>query len=178
MNIIITVLIIIIAIIAVLLIAALFIKKEYTIQQEIIINKTSHVVFDYIKHLKNQANYSKWVMMDPYAKKDYIGTDGTEGFISAWDSTNKNIGKGEQQIKKIIEGDLIDCEIRFERPFKNVAKVFMETTAISDRHTNVQWGMTGKNPYPFNLMNLFIPDMLSKDLDVSLTTLKKALENN
>jgi len=176
MNILTTVLGIIAGIVILVLLTALFVKKEYTVQSQITIDKNSRAVFDYIKYLKNQAYYSKWVMMDPDAKMDYSGTDGTVGFTSAWDSENKNVGKGVQEVKKILDGERIDCEIRFERPFKNVAQTFMEVTAISEGTTNVQWGMLGKNPYPFNLMNLFIPGMLEKDLDTSLATLKNNLE--
>jgi len=176
MSVLTTVLGIIAGIVILVLLTALFVKKEYTVQSQITIGKNSRVVFDYIKYLKNQAYYNKWVMMDPNAKMDYKGKDGTVGFTLAWDSKNKNVGKGEQEVKKIMDGERIDCEIRFERPFKNVAQTFMEVTAISERTTNVQWGMLGKNPYPFNLMNLFIPNMLEKDLDTSLGILKNNLE--
>jgi hypothetical protein len=40
--------------------------------------------------------------MDPNMKKTYTGTDAEVGFISAWESTDKNVGVGEQEIKKII----------------------------------------------------------------------------
>jgi len=176
MSILLTLLAIIAGVFVIILIAALFIRKEYIVQRQITINKTSRVVFDYIKYLKNQRHYSKWVMMDPDAKMDYRGTDGAEGFISAWDSQNKNVGKGEQEIKKFTDGSRMDCEVRFEKPFKNVAQIYMEVVPISENNTNVEWGMIGKNPYPFNLMNLFIPGMLAKDLDTSLQALKSNLE--
>ena len=176
MSILTTVLGIIAGIVILVLLAALFVKKEYTVQSQITIDKNSRVIFDYIKYLKNQAYYSKWVMMDPNAKMDYSGSDGTVGFTSAWDSENKNVGKGVQEVKSITNGERVDCEIRFERPFKNVAQTYMEVIPISESNTTVEWGMLGKNPYPFNLMNLFIPDMLAKDLDTSLGTLKNNLE--
>lgn len=176
MSILTTVLGIIAGIVILVLLAALFVKNEYTVQSQITIDKNSRAVFDYIKYLKNQAFYSKWVMMDPNAKMDYSGTDGTVGFTSAWDSENKNVGKGIQEVKGIADGERIDCEIKFERPFKNVAQTYMEVIPISESNTTVEWGMLGKNPYPFNLMNLFIPGMLAKDLDTSLGTLKNNLE--
>ena len=114
-------------------------------------------------------------MADPNAKKEFTGTDGTIGFVYAWDGNNK-VGKGEQEIKKIDEGKRIDLEVRFERPFKNTANVYMSTDALSENETKLKWVMEGKNPYPFNLMNLFIPGMLGKDLQTSLTTLKGVLE--
>ena len=97
----------ILVLIALVLIVALFVKKEYTIEHEVTIAKPKQEVFDYIKLLKNQANYSVWVKKDPNAKMEYKGTDGTVGFVSSWDG-NSDVGKGEQEIKKITEIDKKD----------------------------------------------------------------------
>ena|ERR1700744_2106000 len=177
MNILIAILIIIIGLIVLFLLAAALVKKEYTVQKQVIINKSSQEVFNYIRLLKNQKSFNKWAMMDPNAKMEYIGTDGTIGFIYSWDSENKNVGKGEQEIKGITNGVRIDSEVRFEKPFKNTADVFMETKAVSEIQTNVLWGMNGKNPYPMNIMNLIIPGMLGKDMETSLDTLKNIMES-
>jgi len=158
-----------------LLIAALLVKKEYSIERPVAINKARSEVFNYIKLLKNQDNYSKWVRVDPTAKKDFRGIDGTRGFVYAWDG-NKQAGKGEQEIKNIIEGERIDVEIRFEKPFKNVAEVYMVTESLTEGQTKVTWSMKGKTPYPMNIINLFVPNMLGKDLDISLQMLKNTLE--
>ena len=113
--------------IAIPLIAALFIKKDYAVEREIIINKPKQEIFDYIRFLKNQDNYSKWAMMDPSMKKTYTGTDGTVGFISAWDSNNKDVGKGEQEITKITEGFRIEFKLRFKLPFEAEDDAYMTT---------------------------------------------------
>jgi len=170
------ILIIILAIIGIFLVAAIFIKREYSIVNELLINKPLPEVFNYVKFLKNQDHYNKWVMADPSARKTYIGTDGTAGFIYQWESENKSAGKGEQEIKSIIDGKEINYEIRFEKPFKNTANTFILTQAVSEKSTKLSWGMKGKNKYPYNIMNLFIPNLLRKDLQVSLNTLKKNLE--
>lgn len=162
--------------IAVLLIVALFTKKEYTVEREVTINKPKEEVFNYIKFQKNQDNYNKWVMVDPKAQKGYSGTDGTVGFIYAWDSKNKSLGKGEQEIKKITKGEGVNLEIRFKKPFEGVGITTMRTESVSGNKTKVKWGMAGKNPYPFNLMNLFMDNMLGKDLEISLITLKNVIE--
>lgn len=52
----------------------------------------------------------------------------------------------------------------------------MSTDAVAETRTKVKWGMAGKNPYPVNLMNLFIPNMLGKDMQTSLNNLKGVLE--
>ena len=49
------------------------------------------------------------------------GTDGTPGFVSAWNSTSNEVGEGEQEIKKITEGERVDTELRFKRPFETKA---------------------------------------------------------
>ncbi|WP_205503948.1 SRPBCC family protein [Rufibacter psychrotolerans] len=161
--------------VALLLVAALFVQKEYTVQRQIIINKPKAEVFGYIRHLKNQDHYSTWIMTDPAMKKSYRGTDGTVGFVYAWDG-NDQAGQGEQEITHLTEGQRLDVEVRFIRPFRSTAQTPMTTEALSPTQTKVTWGMRGANPYPFNLMHLFVDDMLGQDLETSLTTLKTILE--
>ncbi|SUJ28353.1 Uncharacterised protein [Sphingobacterium spiritivorum] len=60
----------ILALVVILLIAALFLKKDYAVKREIVINKPREVVFEYIKYIKNQNYYSKWATMDPNMKKN------------------------------------------------------------------------------------------------------------
>ncbi len=43
-------------------------------------------------------------MTDPLMKKQFKGTDGTVGFLYAWDSQNNEVGKGEQEIERIKDG--------------------------------------------------------------------------
>ena len=178
MNILKVVLFVIAIIIAIPLIAALFIRKDFNIEREITINKPTPVVFSYLSHLKNQDNFSKWVMTDPGMKRDFKGTDGTVGFVYAWDSKMQQAGKGEQEIMNIKNNELVDVEVRFEKPFKNVAKTPFITEALSATQTKVRWGMQGKNKYPINVMNLFMGNMLGKDIETSLVNLKSILEKS
>lgn len=109
---------VIVILIAILLVVALFVSKEYSVEREVTINKPKGEVFTYVKNLKNQDRYNKWVMMDPKVKRDYRGSDGTVGFVATWDSDNSDVGKGEQEIKNITEGQRMDMEVRFEKPLK------------------------------------------------------------
>lgn len=171
------VLIVIAIIIAIPLIIALFVSKEYAVEREITINKPKAEVFDYVRHLKNQDHYSKWVMMDPNMKKDFRGTDGTVGFVYAWDG-NEDAGKGEQEIKSILEGERLDVEVRFIKPFEGVAIAPIVTEAVSENQTRVKWGLQGKSSYPMNFMNLFMDGALGKDIESSLNNLKRILERS
>ncbi len=178
MSVVLTIVIALVSLVALLFIAALFIRKDYTIRRQITINKPKADVFNYIRFLKNQDHYSHWVMMDPAMKKTYSGIDGTVGFIYAWDSTNKNAGKGEQEIKQITEGEKLDIEVRFEKPFAGVAHTPMITEAVSNDATKLTWGMNGSSKYPLNIMNLFMEKMLGNPLEKSLVSLKTILESN
>jgi len=91
--------------IAVPLIVGLFVRKDFAVEREVIINKPKDDVFQYVRYLRNHDNFSKWATMDPKMKKDYRGTDGTVGFVSVWESENQDVGKGEHEIKKITEGE-------------------------------------------------------------------------
>lgn len=175
MNLIITFLSIITGIIILLLIIAIFIRKEYSTHREIIIRIPAHNVFDYIKHIKNQNNYNKWIMVDPEMRKEFKGTDGTKGFIFGWNG-NKEAGQGEQEIKSVEEGKYIETEIRFVRPFAGVAHAKMITETMEDNHTKLSWSTNSQIKYPLNIMVSFIVKMLEKDMDISLNNLKIILE--
>ena len=170
---------IIVVVIVLVLIAALFTKKSYTIQRHVNINLPRQQVFDYIKYINNQEYYNKWVMTDPNLKKEYRGTDGTVGYVSAWESQMKQVGKGEQQIKAIVEGKRIELGMRFIKPSEGRAEAFMETETIPGNQTKLTWGVGGVIKYPANFIMLVIiniPKMLAKDMTISLDKLKKLLE--
>jgi uncharacterized protein YndB with AHSA1/START domain len=170
------ILFVIAGIIVLALVVALFVNKEYSVKREITINKPSQEVFDYVKFVKNQEHYNKWVMMDPGMKKDYKGADGTVGFVYAWDSKKDDVGKGEEEIKLLEEGKKVNLEVRFIKPFEGLAVTEMTTEAVSPTQTRVSWGMSGQSAYPMNLMNTVIDGMLGADLEESLKTLKGILE--
>ena len=114
MNIIKKIVLALLTIVVLALIAALFLTKNYAVEREITIDQPKDSVFNYIKYVKNQDNFSVWNRKDPKMIKTFSGTDGTVGFVYSWNSQDKNVGVGEQEIKKIIEGERIDFEIRFK----------------------------------------------------------------
>lgn len=164
------------AIIVLFLVIAVFVKRESAVQREIIIHQPRQVVYDYVRFLRNQDHYSKWVMTDPAMKKEFRGTDGTVGFVYGWDG-NKKAGAGEQEIIGLAEGFKVDIEVRFIRPFASVGKTPMTLETVNDNGTKVFWGMSTKMPYPFNALSFFMQGVLGRDLEISLQNLKRILEN-
>jgi hypothetical protein len=172
--------IVLLSLIVLVLMTALFVKKEYSVEREISINQPQQVVFDYVKFLKNQNNFSVWAKIDPNMKVSFRGTDGTVGFVSAWDSEVKEAGKGEQEIVKISGNERIDYIIRFYEPMESTDNAYFQFTTVSENVTSVKWVFYGKFPYPVNLMLIFMDmdAMLGKDLEGGLKNLKSLLENN
>ncbi len=166
------------AIVALLLIVALFVKKDYLVEREIVINKPKAEVFEYIRFIKNQDHFSQWNQLDPNMKKTYKGTDGTVGFVSAWESTHENVGVGEQELVKIADGERIDMKLRFKTPFEAENDAYMTTEDLGNNQTKTKWGFKGAFPYPMNLMGLVIDmeDAVGGDLEVGLKNLKTVLE--
>lgn len=178
MSIVKKILFIILLLIVAVLVTALFVNKEYKVERFIVINKPKAEVFKYIKYLKNQSNYSKRALMDPKMKKIHKGTDGMPGFISAWESKNENLGVGEQEIKKITDGERMDFELRFKKPFEATEHTYMTTQSVNNHQTKVSWGFNGHMNYPMNIMLLFMnfENMIGDDLQVGLNNLKMILE--
>jgi hypothetical protein len=171
-------LIVILSIFGLILLTALFVRKDYIVKRSISISRPKQAVFDYVKYLKNQNNFSVWTKIDPNMQVGYRGTDATVGFVSAWDSPVKEAGKGEQEIVKIAEGERIDYIIRFFKPMQSTDNAYIEFKSASDSITSVTWAIYGNMKYPMNL-SLLIMDMdtmLGKDLSGGLSNLKALLE--
>lgn len=168
---------IILGIIAALLVAGLVIPQGIQATKEIVINKPKDEVFNYIKHLRNQQNYSKWATLDPNMKNEFTGTDGQPGFVNRW-SGNKKVGEGEQEITAVEEGKALYTDLRFIKPFKSFAKAKMTTEAVDANNTKVAWGFESKMNYPMNVMKLFMnmSEMVGKDFSTGLANLKAVLE--
>lgn len=178
MNILLIVLGIIGGLIALLLVVALFTKKSYTISRSILVEQPRETVYDYVRFLRNQDFFSKWVMMDPSMKKEFRGTDGTPGFVYAWDSKDKNAGKGEQEIVNLKPNERMDVQIRFERPFEGVSDTYMLTERAANHSTKVSWVFSSTMKYPMNAVMLFMDfdKILGADMETSLSRLKTILE--
>lgn len=164
-------------IVALIVLLALVAPKNYHVSRSIKINRPKAEVFEYLKSVKNQDNWSPWKSKDPDMKQEFIGEDGTVGFISKWEG-NKQVGTGEQEIKNIVEGDRIETELRFFKPWKSQSDAYIKTTD-SDGGTEVTWGFSGVNKVPINIMMLFfnMDKAVGKDFEEGLSKLKSIMES-
>lgn len=175
MNILIIIILAVTGIVALLLITALYTKKGYHIQCEIVINAPLQIVFDYLKHIKNWDNFNERAAADPSRINEFKGTDGTVGFIYRW-SGNSKVGEGEKEIMAITEGKIIETEIRFIKPFAVVGYTNMSTAVVTDNQTKVTLSNSSTLKYPLNILLLVVEKGIAKDMNISLTVLKNILE--
>jgi uncharacterized protein YndB with AHSA1/START domain len=174
-----TILIVLLIIIAIVLLRAALLSKQSIIERSITINRSPMDVYEYVRFLKNSDHYNKWVMSDPNKKTVFTGTDGTLGFIYAWDSENKNAGKGEQEIKKLTDNEYVEWEIRFVKPFESVSSSYMKLSPASGNQTLVTWTFENLlDKYLMRLMHVAfnLKKLLGRDMLVSLNNLKAILE--
>ena len=163
-------------ILVLILLLIAFAPTNFVIQKEIVINKPKDQVFPYLKSLKNQDIWSPWNTKDPNMKKDFRGIDSMVGCVTAWESEDKNVGKGEQEIIKITEGERVDFELRFEKPMKATNNAFLRATSSGPNATNVTWGFSGESKRPMNVMTLMMKGVLAKAFKEGLTNMKRILE--
>lgn len=163
-------------IVALPFVVALFMPQTFVVQKEIVVDKPKDEVFEFIKNLKNQERYSKWFIVDPHIKKTYKGTDGTVGFIMAWESDNENVGTGEQEIKKIDDGKRVDVEIRMVKPFTSTDPASTEVESVNANQTRIKSTYTGKMNYPMNLLCSLGVTKLGQEMHLNLINLKNILE--
>lgn len=168
---------IILGIIVLILVLALLAPKTYNVHRSVEIKKPKPEVFEYLKYLKNQAEWSPWEKRDPNMHKKISGTDGKVGAVSYWKG-NKEVGEGEQELTKIVPGERINSELRFLKPWKSTSDAYLVVDEAGKGTTKVTWGFSGKNKFPMSIMMLFMSmdKMVGKDFEEGLASLKTTLE--
>lgn len=176
MNVLKKIFFVILGIIAFLLIVAIFVPKSYTVSVKEVINKPKSEVFEYVRMLENQKQYSVFVLADPDLNPQITGIDGTVGAIQKWNSKLDEVGEGEQEITAITP-DRIDVDLRFKRPFEGNAKAANIFKSISENQTEIISEFYSNARYPLNLMSYFIGRKMMKDSETqNLQNIKKILE--
>jgi hypothetical protein len=131
-KILIAVLALIVLLAAAVVILAFSVKTDLKVEREVTINRSKADVFGYVKKLKNQNDWGPWFKKDQAMKQEFKGEDGLPGFVATWKSDNSEIGAGEQEIKKVVEGERLDTELRFKEPFESTADAYITKTVQPD----------------------------------------------
>lgn len=165
------------AIVFIVLILGAIAPKTYNVSRSIEIAKPKDEVFENLKFLKNQDAWSPWNKKDPNMEKKFTGTDGEVGAISYWNG-NKDVGEGEQELTKIVDGERVESELRFLKPWKSTSDAYITTEEIDQDNTKVTWGFSGKNKFPTSIFMLFMnmDKAVGGDFEEGLSSLKELME--
>lgn len=173
-----TFLYVVLAIIVLIVLLALIAPKTYNVSRSITVNKPVSEVFNYLKFIKNQDEWSPWKKKDPNMKQEHIGTDGQVGFVAKWEG-NKEVGTGEQEITGITENKSVNSQLRFYKPWKSQSDAYLTVKELDANSTKVVWGFSGVNKPPSNIFFLFfnMDKTVGKDFEEGLADLKRILES-
>lgn len=151
--------------------------KSYHVSRSIDIRKPSEEVYKYLKYLKNQDDWSPWAEKDPNMQKEFSGTDGEVGAVSRWKG-NKDVGEGEQEIIRIVDGKLLETRLRFFKPFRSESDAYLRVDQVNPDRSRVTWGFSGENKFPVRIFMLFMnmDKAIGKDFEYGLQNLKNQLE--
>ena len=172
-----TLLYILVGLVLLILFLAMIAPKTYNVFRTIEISRPKAEVFEYLKSLKKMDEWSPWAKKDSDMEKKFTGTDGEVGAVSYWNG-NKDVGEGEQEIIRIIEGERIESELRFLKPWRSTSDCYTQVDEVGSGTTKVTWGFSGKNKFPMSIMMLFMnmDKMVGKDFEEGLKNLKAVLE--
>ncbi|MEM8999309.1 MAG: SRPBCC family protein [Bacteroidota bacterium] len=173
-----TLLYILAGIVLLIIFLAIIAPKQYDVSRTIEIAKPRTKVFEYLNSLQRQDEWSPWAKKDPNMEKKFTGTDGEVGAVSHWKG-NKQVGEGEQEITRIVDGERIESELRFLKPWKSTSDAYIVTEEVTTNKTKVIWGFSGKNKFPMSIMMLFMnmDKAVGKDFEEGLSSLKEKLES-
>jgi hypothetical protein len=163
-------------IVILLLAAALFIPRHYSVSVSVLINRPQQVVYDFVKILQNQPRFSEWLKADPQLKPAIVGTDGAVGAVQKWESSNKDVGAGEQEIKVMTE-NFIEVELRLIKPMAATCRITNDFTANGHQQTRYTCTFYAYAKYPINLPSFLVGRrFIIKAQQRSLNNLKGILE--
>lgn len=180
MSVVFIILSIVAAIVLLLLMVALILPKHYSVTVSETINKPKKTVYDYMSLFNNQTQYSEWLKADPNLQPTIVGTDATVGAVLKWEShnedKNKNVGMGEQEIKRMDENN-IEVELRLIKPMPATCKLINSFTEKGTNQTLYTCTFYAYAKFPINLPSyLFGRKFIIKTQQKTLSNIKSIVE--
>ncbi|HEY0945306.1 MAG TPA: SRPBCC family protein [Opitutaceae bacterium] len=135
---------------ALLLLLAYLLPREYAVTVTTEIQQPQATVFDYLRMLRHQLQYSEWYKVDPGLRPVIRGEDGTVGAVMRWDSSNKDLGSGEQEITH-LDQERINIELRFLRPLAGICQLHSHIEPLASGRTRYTCTFRACARFPVNL---------------------------
>lgn len=168
--------IVIAVLVVIVVVLGLIAPNEYSFKRSTVINAPADVIYN---NVRLYSNFDKW---EPWSKYDegknkvtFEGTDGTVGAKRSW--KGDKTGSGSMTIVDLQENKSVVWNLFFG-PFKDPNKVTVTITP-AEGGQQVEWGINGRSPFPFNGLGLFysMEKAMGKDFEDGLTGLKTLSES-
>jgi len=167
---------IVVGIIGIVIILGLVAPKKYSVERSVSIEAPTGLVKDQIVRFENFKEWEPWGAADPNMKVTIEGEDGAVGAVYRWEG-NDQVGSGTQEIINMTD-DRVDIKLNFIAPWESEDFTYYE---FNDQGESVEvtWGMDGTNPFPMNVMAMFmdIEGMIGNQYDKGLNQLKARCQN-
>jgi effector-binding domain-containing protein len=166
--------IIILILVVLFFVVALFLPKSSHMEDSIVINKPSALVFKQVNNFKNWSSWSPWQKADPQMKNTYEGPDLGIGAKTIWASTVN--GNGSMTIIESEPYSRIVMDLKMMEQEKNSTTSFAFDGNANT--TKVTWAVDiPKLTYPVErYIGLIMPGMMKKYFDNGLNKLKTLAE--
>jgi effector-binding domain-containing protein len=167
--------IVLFGLVALILIAGLIAPKTYQVERSASIGAPKSMVFRHIQYWKNWQAWSPWAAIDSTMKVTLEGVDGTEGSTYKW--TGVKTGEGIMTNSGVKPGETLYYRMRFIKPWKAEADGYVGVAQEGEK-TTATWRFTGRTPYPWNALTLFMnmDKALGGDFEKGLGLLKNVCE--
>ncbi len=140
----------------------------YTVERTRTIDAPAERVFPLIADFRQWTRWSPWEDVDPELQRSYSGAESGVGAVYGW-SGNRKAGAGRMEILRAEPNELVEVDLRFEKPFKshNTTTFLLESAG---ERTHVTWRMTGPRPTLIRLTQKFfdMDKLIGKDFDKGL----------
>jgi hypothetical protein len=169
---------VLVGILAVFAVVVAMQPAKFQVQRSATMKAPTEVVFSQVNDFHNWNDWSPWAKLDPNCKYTFEGTESGKGAIFKWDGNDK-VGAGQMTILESKPNELVKMDLRFIRPFQDVAITEFSFTPKGD-DTAVTWTMSGEQNFMEKAMCMFMnmDKILGGDFEKGLASIKAKVENS
>ena len=161
---------------AVLLVGIAFLlPREIEVTRSATISAPPEEVFEHVSSLQKFSEWSPWGDIDPDMKVTFSGPEMGVGNKMEWESNDRNVGNGVQEITAIVENERVESALDFGD--MGTALASFDLVKSGDA-TEITWGLKsdmGNNPIG-RWMGLMMDKWVVADYEKGLAALKTKVE--
>ncbi|MGB0430460.1 MAG: SRPBCC family protein [Bacteroidia bacterium] len=167
---------VVVGIIVIILAIGLSAPKKAVVERSVNIAAPASTVWNNVKSLEAQHNWSPWAKRDTGMTISYKGETGKVGSKYTWQG-NEQVGQGYQTITAINDGNRIEQDLVFTGDWESEAVVWIEVMENGEEQ-KVTWGFKTEYDFVSSIFMMFMDmeSFLGKDFSEGLGYLKDICE--